>query len=365
MAVDLSVTPQPNDPVAQFAPIQVEIADWFDLNANDSHESIHIKPSTFIQDRVVDVRKVAGRPETDVDVEVETTYNNKRAGEVTETNLYATTAMGVPAHSDIFVEPVEKGGVATRELKITAVNNSGTSFTQGGGDAYQMFYNYVIRKLSVVDKLRLGLPLTDIESRLARQFGLTLRENLNLPADHDPIYDPNLAGKVVTQGEANVETVDIDNTGAANSVPISDETIPRDRVLYLQKISVNGQTFSSGDDLQVLVRRGGDNFYQISTYGLNGLPYEADLHIPFFDSMDVEVFAANTINNVDVKVEYTYVERTLIEKALYNLENQVKADDNLAERRLELFQEIRNRIRAGLPIEPEVRQEAEEVSATS
>lgn len=363
MPVDTAFTPFPNDPVAAFAPIQVEVADWFDLNANSRVESVEIPPTAFLGNRIVDIRKVAGRPENNVQVRVETTYNREQAGEIEEVNIYDTNAMGVPASANEFVDPVTSGGVATQRARIFAVNNSGTDYTQGGSDAYQMFYNYAIRDLTVIDKLRLGIPLNDTEQNLAAQFGLTRRERLNLPASRDPIYDPNIEGKTVVQGEADVQTVDIDNTGAANSVVISDENVNANQVLYLQRVSINGQDFTSGDDLQILVRRGGDQFYRIQTFGMNGQPYKADLHIPFFDSMDVEVFAANAINNVDVRVEYTYVERTLIEKALYGLENEVRADDSLANRRRELFNEIRNKIQAGLPIEPEVRQEAQEMSA--
>ncbi len=49
-------------------------------------------------------------------------------------------------------------------------------------------------------------------------------------------------------------------------------------------------------------------------------------------------------------MEFARVQRTLVEKALYDLEDEVGAAGALGSRRQQLFDQIQNKLRAGLSI---------------
>jgi hypothetical protein len=251
-----------------------------------------------------------------------------------------------------FDEPTETGPAATERLEIEADNRSATGYTQAGNNAYQLFFNYVVRDLRILEKIRRGIPLNDNERRLAEDLGLARRERLKVPPEEDPLYGPDLEGKVLKGTNAEVATVNINSTGQDNGVSLV-SLRPRDgEVIYVTGVSINGQNFSSSDGLLVgFDRNKAADFYQLDTYGLPSNPYKADLHIPVLDTVEVEVFASSTLTGVDVTLEYAKVERSLLEKAIHGLENEVKANDDLARRRTALFEKIRRRLRAGLPIE--------------
>lgn len=386
MAVDQSVTPLP---VQDFVPILVEVGDWHDLDANSS--ATVLETSRF-GDQVVDIHKVGGRPETSVSVEIEATFTDER-GQTTETQRYESTAFGN------FNNPIETGPVATDRLEWRTVNRSATNFTDALGTPYQTFVGYSIRRMTVIEKLRRNIPLNEGERRLAQRvfpgesLSILDQHELNIPPLVDPAYQPNLEGKNVVRAEAQATTVNLSGTGTGNAVDIVDETTDRDPttgtradVLYLTSIGINGQEFDENDGLNLrILRDTTEEFGEVKTFGVPGIgqgsaaitteagntvdgaafpAYEMDFFVPFFKRMTVQVYAdGNAVNNIDVRAEFARVERTLVEKAIYGLESEVRTDDDLAELREQLFQQIRDKIRVGLPIEVERQQTAEQLAA--
>lgn len=352
MPVNKTYTPLP--PVLN-APMRVEIPQWFDLTG-DSREEL-LSHSLF-RDQVIDVEHAGGRPEDDVSIELSASAQTSR-GNVTESEEYDTTALGG------FDNPVDVGPIATSGLVWSARNRSSTDYTQGSGNPYQAFINYTVRPLTVLDKMRRSVPLNQRENTLRERFNLDKYTRFNVLPPKDPFYEADLDEKTVLEDAAAVETVDISSTGEANSVTVFDSNVRETEVLYLTGISINGSGFTHNDDVTVtFIRDNTDEFYRMDAYGLPTQPYEAPLHIPILTDIEVSVFASNAINDVDVRVEYARVQRTLIEKALYGLENQVRADDELAEVRTTAFNRIRDLMAAGLPITTNIDQVLGEVGAT-
>lgn len=343
--VDKKQTPLPGD--SRFAPTQIELADWFDLSANSDETRLDLRQ---FGDHAIDVRKVGGRPETNVSVDLSTTRTSTD-GRQTETDTFDTTAL----YS--FGNVSNSGPFANERLQWTVKNRSNTDYTQGGNDAYQAHINYVVRRMSALEKMRRDVPLDGAvdaegpETELAREFNLDRREEVGLPVDVPAYLEPGIDEKVVRELESEVATVDVDATGAADRVAIASESQLRDRgvVVYATGLKINSQDYASTDNLKVrFTRSGTDDFYDLETYGMPGFAaeYAADLHIPFVDQMNVSVWAdnnaGNTTSNVDVQVEYAVVERTLLEKALYGLRNE--AED------VTLFDQVQRQVQAGVPV---------------
>lgn len=374
-------------PPQRFTPARFVVSDWMDLSANDTTEILDVKQ---FSGQIINVTKIGARPETSVFIEVET-EEATATGPENRTHRHETSA--IPE----FNSPIEGGPVATDRLVWTAINNSATNFTSANNDEYKSYINYTIREPTIVDQLRRGLTLRDLSgpaAQLAREeFGGELsvaeRESLNLPTERDPVFRPNLEGKDVMARDADVTTVDISTSGASNGVTIADERVrtrsvegrrvPID-IIYLTGIGINSQEFGTAEDINLeIIRDETDNFYRIETLGLPGQgdgqgqqatqrgisfpPFTADVFVPFLNRMTVNVFSPNaTPNSVDVRVEFARVRRDLVEKAIYNLENEVRTGDNFARDRQEIFNQIRGKLRAGLSIETE-RIRADELQA--
>lgn len=344
--VDKKKTPLPGE--SRFAPMQAELADWFDLSAND--EVTRLDQRAF-GEQAMDVRKVGGRPESSVSIDLSTTRATTD-GRITETDTFDSTALYEYGNVS------DSGPFANRRLQWTIKNRSNTDYTQANNSAYQAHINYVIRRMTVLEKLRRDVPLDGAvdaegpETELAREFNLDRREEVGLPMDVPPYLEPTIEEKVVRELESEVATVDVDATGAADRVGIASESQLRDRgvVVYATGLKINSQNYASTDNLKVRFTRSGTNdFYDLETYGMPGFAdeYAADLHIPFVEQMNVSVWAdnpsSNTPSNIDVQVEYAVVERTLLEKALYGLRNEA-AD-------VTLYDTVRQQVQAGVPVD--------------
>lgn len=341
MAIDKKSTPLPAE---AYVPIQVEVPDWFDLAANDKQTVMDLE--TF-KGQAIDVHKIGGRPETDVNISVSGQANTER-GTTTDQQDFHSTAFGS------FNNPAEVGPFATQRLQVKVDNQSNTDHTQASGTPYQWFINYVIKEVPVLEKLRRNIPLTNQEAAVVREFGLDTRERLAVPPDESPIHQPNLVDKRIITDDAVVETVDIDNTGESNAVTLLDQNIRASEVIYVTGLQVNGQNYTEADNLIIDMKRADERqYYDIETFGVPDPTYTMDLHLPFLDKCIVTAYASQAVTDVDVKIEYTRVERTLLEKALYGLEEEVKANDDLADRRRKLYDVLRKHISTGLPLNQE------------
>lgn len=338
MSVDKTVTPLPT---ATNAPVRVELPQWFDLAADDRERLL--RHSNF-GDQHVDIEYIGGRPEPDVALQLSSTVTEAGRGEVDRRDEYDTTAIGG------FTEPASVGPIATSSMTWNVRNRSSTPHTQSGGTPYQAFINYSVRPLTVLEKLQRGIPLTQTENELRQQYNLDTYQTYNVTPETDPFYDPNLEGKVVIEDDSITQTFDIGNAGESNAVAVLDQNVRNDEVLYVTGISVNSQEYGYADDLTIqFSRRGGDTFYEIESFGMPGQPYTADLHIPFLDDVTVSAYAENALTDVDITVEYARARRTLIEKALYGLQNGVKSNDAAAQNRMNAYREFRDLMRAGMP----------------
>lgn len=339
MSVDKTVTPVP--PVVN-APVQVEVPQWFDLAANGRAPLLNHRG---FGDQYLDVEYVGARPEEDVSVQLGTTVNEANRGEVERQDEYVTTALGG------FSDPVTVGPISTSNLSWAIRNRSGTAYTQSNGNPYQAFLNYSTRPLTVLEKIQRGIPLSQTENELRQKYNLDTYQTYSVTPGTDPFYEPNLEGKTVIEDDSITDTVNIDNTGAGNAVPLYDQQVRNGEVVYVTGISINGQEYGYGDDLTVrFTRNQNEHFYEIETYGMPGQPYTASLHLPLLSDAHVSVYAESAVADVDVTVEYARVRRTLIEKALYGLQNGVKSNDAAAQNRMGAYREFRDLMNAGMPV---------------
>jgi len=340
--LEKAITPLPGDLLVRRAPFQVEAGEWFDLAA-ESTETV-LEHSAFA-DQELDVMQAGGRPETDVSIVIKT---GSRGARGRQQQRFDTTALGG------FDNPVDVGPEADEDFQWQIRNDSTVDHTAGSPPRYQAFLNYVVRDLSVLEKLRRGIRLSTPEDRLQRRLGLFKRSRLNIAPQRDPVYEANLEDKNVITDGAVAETV---NVNAGQSETILNRNVGGDVVVYVTGASINGQAFTAGDDVRLRFREGqGQHFYEVRTFAFPSQPYELNLHIPFLDDVVVDVSAANTVAGVDVRVEFATVQRTLLEKALYFRDHetaQVKADDDLADHRVGVFNRLRDLIDAGLPIPEE------------
>lgn len=383
MPVEKAFTPLP--PVRR-APVLVTTADWHDLDANSSTRVLNVRN---IEEESLDVLEVGGRPEDDVDVEVVAQYASQR-GQQTETQTVDTDAQGD------FNFPATSGPIATDSLIWRTVNRSGTDFTDNNNNPYQTYMTYAVRPLTVVEKLRRGIPLDQREQQLAnRRFpgeALTLneRENLELPPAVDPAYQPNLEGKRVIEHKTSTGVVDLAEAGTEGAQSITTQNVRRASglpidVVYLTDIGINSAEFSETENLTIsVIRDETDEILRVPSFGLPGIgtgtgvtsgnaagtsqpPFLANFHIPFLNKMTVRVFSdtdGQTPNGVEVRVEFARVQRTLVEKALYDLSDQL-GGGALRQQREQLFEQIQAKIEAGLPLTIERQQATQPAEAQS
>lgn len=387
MALTAANTPLPGDRITQRNPLLITAPDWFDLPADATQPAI-IDHDNF-GGQVLDLRAVGGRPESNVNVRVQGEISLENEGPTTKRQDHDAEA--IPDLND----PLRRGIVATEAFSWSVFNRSNTNFTatQAGQDPYQSFLVYEIRELTVLEKLQLDIPLVPgSETQLAEEvlpgqdFSLRDRDHFNLPpTELDPIYRPNLEGKNVLEEDVETRVVDVNSD---EKQTIAQERVRRSAgapqdVIYLTGITGNWLEFGSGDGLTVHIASRSDEFYTMHTFGLpamggaggiqggtngNTFPaFHAPLHIPFFDEMRVWLESENDLVNVDVQVEWARVQRTLPEKALYDLDDEITSPGEVSrQRRSEivaakenLFDQIQTKLRAGLPIRLERRQTEE------
>lgn len=367
----------------------IEVADWLDIQANSSVTVLDTDLTG--SEQAMDILAVGGRPEDSVTVETIANFVDIRGSQEVTQEL-------VTRATEDFNAPITSGPVATTRFRWRVVNDSGTAFTAGGNDPYQTFIRYAIRPLTIVEKLRRGLPLSGpTEENLAttvlpgQVMSLTERNTLDIPPEVDPAFQPNLDGKKVIETETFTISGDISATGTDEGLTVLDERVrrspetglPRD-IIYLTNFGGNWAEFEDDDDLQLrIIRNETDEVARIKTFGLPGIgtgtgvtsavqagtsqpPYLSQAHVPATSRLTVKVFANGAAaNGIEVRAEIARVERDLVEKAIYNLRNEVRTDDGLAERRLDVFDQIRRLVRAGLPITVDVQREIDEVEAAA
>lgn len=330
--------------------MQVEVADFFDLSGQS--ESTRLDHRRF-QGQAIDVQRVGARPEDDVVVNVRATRAEAGEGTVTETDSFDASAL--VSYGNVS----ESGPFATDRLQWEVVNRSTTDYTQSGaGAVYQAHINYVIRRMTVIEKLRREVPLdgpnnsVGPETQLAEEYGLLDREREELPQKLPTYLQPNLDDKVIRELESEVATFDVSGTGTGDGAQVAKESNLRQRglVAYVTGLEINSQEFTATDNLKVrFTRSGTDDFYDLETFGMPGFAdeYKAPLYLPFVDQMNVTAWLDNnsgsTVTDVDVNLEYALVERTIVEKALYGLRGEVDNEDRL--------DDVQEQIRAGVPID--------------
>jgi len=338
MTVNENYTPLPD---LANTPMRVEVGDWFDLDA-DSRERL-LRHNLF-RDQIIDLQYAGASPASEVSLELVATAQTSR-GEITTEEEYQTEALAS------FSDPVDVGPVATTQLDWQVRNRSNLAHEQAGNNPYQAFINYEVRPMTVLDKLRRDISLSQSERQLSRDFNLGKYTRMNVTPPKAPYYRADLDGKTLRETSAVVDTVNISGTGAGNAETIFDYNVRPDEVLYITGLSVNGQSFSYDDNLILqFTRDGTDSFYRLETYGIPGGDYKANLHIPILTDLNVSAFASTAINNIEVTLEYARVHRTLLEKALYDLEGEVATNDSLAAERSAVFEELQQLMEVGLPV---------------
>lgn len=350
MTVDKTVTPLPSQ---EFTPIQVEVADWLDLSSNTEEQ---IMETTF-SNQILEVNRIGGRPETDVDISVvgvsETSTSRGQTTSRETVDAEAINTFGMTA----------KGGpVATERLEWSVDNSSGTNHTQAqmGQSPYQTHINYTIRRLTVAEKIRRGISLqSTLENNLADEFNLRSRNSFGLPPDLSNVLRTDMEDKVVVKNETSTELFNIQNSGETAGIRVARESNLRDRglVAYLTGIGVNSQNYTlSGsdiyvDDLTFDIERNGFEFYKLELPGMPGIGseprYHADTFIPFTEEMEINLFSQNqTPSNIDVQLEYKLVRRTLLEQALLGLDEEIEQGSD----RARVYNELVTRMRAGVGV---------------
>lgn len=343
MPVQKEYTPLPG---TRFTPMRVEVPTWEDVPANSRTELLR---HTISQDSVVDVEYVGADPLADVSMQVSATQNTQ-SGERTNQEEVTTQALASFGH------PGKGGPTATTQLRWLVNNESGTDYTQAStNDVFRSYLNYTIKPMTVLDKLRAGIPLNDPENQLRRDLTLDKYLRMNLIPEQDPFYQPNLEGKSVITDATTTDVLDIPDTGATNAVEVVDFAPNPNEVIYIEGISVNGQDYAVEDNLTLsFVRDTNTEFYRLPTYGMPGDAYQADVHIPVLNRLSISAYAASALTDVEVRVQFARVNKTLLEKALYGLESEVRANDQLGDARYAAYDRFRDLLRAGVPVTPNI-----------
>ena len=358
---------------SRFAPIQVVAGDWFDIGSNANQQILDV--SSF-GDQFIDFNHIGGQQVSGTDIVLTTERNRQNKGVQTDVNRFETEALAG------LNDPVGPANIATDGFQWE-VQTASTNPT----NPYKTFINYDIRDLTVLDKIRLGIPIEDPrEQELAerefptQEFTLREREALNIAPERPPIIQPTLEDKIVIEEETVAQTLDLTSS---NPNGIVDERVERANglpqdVLYLTGIAGNWQeNATETEDITIRIENDQRKFMEIKTLGLPGAsgttdnesfpPYVADLHIPFTERMVVSLETSQDINNIDVRVNFARVDRTLVEKALYDLNDEIVGPSeltspsrrsNIKQQKRDLFDQIQAKIRAGLPVDIERRQAA-------
>lgn len=328
-------------PPVQNAPMRVVAPTWANLGANSRQTLLN---QSFSGNELFDVEAVGGQPKEGVELELRT-VRQERGGTRTYNTTLDSEAFGSLS------EPAT-GPIATEEFEFSLRNRSTNDYSTGAAGPYRTFIEYTIRPLTVLDKIRYSIPLTGRDDQLRQKYELDTYDRLDLIPEQPNFYEPNLTGKTVVAESTMLDQVDVsaESTGTPG-VPVFEQQVRPDKVLYVTGIRINSDDYQPEDGLTLSVVRGGpDEFYRIDSHGLPSAPYQSDVHLPFLDDCSIRLVAQNPVENVDVRIEYAQVERTLVEKALYGLENEVRADDSLAQSRQTAYDLLREYIQVGLPI---------------
>jgi len=315
--------------------MKVEVADTESLQANDQASVLQV---TQFRGQAIDVQKIGGQADTDVIIQVKGVN-----GAESLTNTFNVDASAL--HT--FGNPTTAGPLATSRLEWTVLNNS-PSNTYTGSNAYKTHINYILKNMSVAEKMQRGFPLNSDEQALAQKYGLDNLLNEGLPIVVPDYVKPTLSQKEVVEDREVAKTFDISATGRSKAVNVASQTgiEKRNIVVYVTGLEINSENYTISDGVTVeFVRNSSDSFYDLNTAGLPGQSnnYKVDLFIPFTGQMDVNVFSSSTVNNVDVKLKYSIVRRSMVEKALYNLSSEVTKSS--------LFNDVRDRIEAGVSLQ--------------
>lgn len=333
--VSLNNTPTPTQ---EYAPITVELPDWFDLSSHSTNTLLKLDK---FGTQSIDLNYVTSQVQTDVDVVIHAT---RRAlnGTVDEP-IYTLNTEGIQS----FGNKVTISDVVNQQLIWEINNRSANAYT--GANAFQAVLNYTVSRLTVAEKLQRDVYLTSHDEKLASKYGLTKQVDAGIPITESTVTKPTLDDKEVVKDITVTEKFDISNSGSDHSVQLVDENNleSRNLVAYVTSLKINSQNYSHADDLTIRLQRQDNNtFYDIHTYGMPGFSnnqYKADLFVPFPYHMTAVAFAPTTTpTGVEVQLEYSLVERTTIEKALYGLQGEVPDKS--------IYNKVSEQIEAGIPV---------------
>jgi len=332
MTLDISKTPvTPNG----FAPERVAVSDMVSVGATSTTTVLRVNN---FQNQAIDVQEIGGESISNVFINV-TGVN----GAESLTSSFSVDSASLYDIADSF----KSGPLATSRLEWTIDNKTGTDYTVSGSGPIPSYLNYIIKEMTVVDKMQRNFPLSSKENALAQKYGLTNLDQKNLPIVKSPVAEPTLEDKEIVEKSGVAGTFNITKTGRTGGALVASESslARRSLVAYVTGVEVQGNPNLSQNVYLEFTRGGSASFYDLNLQALPGRSQRRsiDLFIPFIDQMDVQLWSPSTINNVSVKLNYVLVERTVVEKALYDLTDEAENQS--------LFNEVKDRLAAGVSLQ--------------
>jgi len=170
-------------------------------------------------------------------------------------------------------------------------------YHSAGVSDFKTFFSLWVIKPTVAHKLRLGIPLTAEEQKLARDLGIfdTVEKGL-LPL---PLSQQIAREYQIIQEETHGFKVDVPAAG------VDIETLHplNGQFLVLTKLSADPGT-ATGNNIRIAVDRDHvSDYFEFPTYALNGLDKEISCFIPALHELRIKLKA--TLADTDINIRFT------------------------------------------------------------
>ena len=232
----------------------------------------------------------------------------------------------------------ELGILSTKELVIRGyspviVNN------------FQSRFLIRVDKLSIVDRILLGLPMTNVDKEIEKKFNIRDRISIGI-APITSLDKTIMRSRLLAESVKDVVVSEVVSVSAGGSAVVGNKvSVPSGYKAVV--IDIAAEQGTPGDNTRFkLLRDDQTDYVDVDTSCMGTINYNTECFIPVLDSFRVTLSSTNPVNDQSVRYRYVIAPLTIIDKLRWYDSPLVELTDN--ELTLAESEDMFDKISAGL-----------------
>uniref|UniRef100_A0A6M3MBD7 Uncharacterized protein n=1 Tax=viral metagenome TaxID=1070528 RepID=A0A6M3MBD7_9ZZZZ len=203
----------------------------------------------------------------------------------------------------------------------------------GSGTSYAAF-TLKISKLTILEKIKYGLALTDEENELSNQF---------------EVYKQFVAGRLKLiesyQFKKIIEIAKVISPSAGSVTTVGKHiNVKKGEKAILLSIGVKANSYAGpgASDTYIVVNRDitYTNYVKLDYMAMPGDGYQLPMYIPAIDRLEVTVENTTALTDFPIIFRYGIADLTILEKIRWGLKNQITTQDDTIAKEYDLYNAV-------------------------